>query len=120
VIFTRIVYPDKKPVSYSEIEGGAGFNSTDAEGYAQIELFADTKQLKLILPDNKLCLISLPSLPPDETLVSLPDFICQPDHVALPSPASTPAPSSIPELTITPPSTKISTPVSPIPSPNFH
>jgi len=81
VLFTQIVLPDKAPVENALVKNKAvDFNSTDEEGYLQIEVFDDTKQLEFITADQS-CLVRLPSnlkARMKEGLVEVEQLICVP------------------------------------------
>lgn len=60
IIFTRVMLPNHKPLPTARVKGSVDFNYTDDQGYIQLEVFQDTRELEFQQAEDQRCTVHLP------------------------------------------------------------
>lgn len=79
VIFTQVLLPDRRPFGQARLVNGTDFNYTDEQGYVQLEVFRDTREVEFVQPSGDRCQAELPAeLPIQNGFASLESVNCMP------------------------------------------
>ena len=68
--------PDNEPVQHAVIHGGVGYNTTDSDGYFQLEASSDTKDFTVT--NHVDCSFSIVPPPPGQNFKYINQVICYP------------------------------------------
>jgi hypothetical protein len=91
VIFTQVLLPNKQPFAQAKLENGTDFNYTDEQGYIQLEIYRDAREVEFVQANGDRCGAELPAnIPVENGFASLDSITCTP----LPKLATPEQPSS--------------------------
>lgn len=79
VLFTKIVYPNGKPVVHKIVRGGIGINETNVDGSLQLEIVSSQREFTVDLGNKRWCKIRLPEYKNTDGVALLNDLVCKPN-----------------------------------------
>jgi len=79
IIFTKVLLPNHQPLPLARVEGSADFNYTDEQGYIQLEIFQDTRDLEFQQSADQRCQVKLPqNIEIKNSFAAIDSVVCVP------------------------------------------